>query len=96
MGKIGTAGVPSATFGTGSSTPRHSAVSRDKPVRRSAQDDDFVGVSTKNILNKLELMGLRERAGKQIRQGLKPDLFSIVYRPTKQLAEKHAQRRARV
>jgi hypothetical protein len=34
-----------------------SAVSRDKSVRRSAQDDDFVGVSTKNILNKLALMG---------------------------------------
>src|ERR1700733_1657429 len=35
-----------------------SAVSCDKSVRRSAQDDDFVGVSTKNILNKLALMGL--------------------------------------
>jgi hypothetical protein len=34
-----------------------SAVSRDKSVRRSAQDDDFVGVLTKNILNKLALMG---------------------------------------
>jgi hypothetical protein len=32
-----------------------SAVSRDKPVRRSAQDDNFVGVSTKNIPNKLAL-----------------------------------------
>jgi hypothetical protein len=32
-------------------------LSRDKTVRRSAQDDDFVGVSTKNILNKLALMG---------------------------------------
>jgi hypothetical protein len=29
-----------------------SAVSRDQSVRRSAQDDDFVGVLTKNILNK--------------------------------------------
>ena len=36
-----------------------SAVSRDKSVRRSAQDDDFVGVLTKNTLNKLALMGLR-------------------------------------
>src|SRR5580658_2329060 len=34
-----------------------SAVSRDKSVRRSAQDDDSVGVSTKNIPNKLALMG---------------------------------------
>jgi hypothetical protein len=32
-------------------------VSRDKSVRRSAQDDDFVGIVTKNILNKLALMG---------------------------------------
>jgi hypothetical protein len=32
-------------------------VSRDQSVRRSAQDDDFVGVLTKNILNKLALMG---------------------------------------
>jgi hypothetical protein len=33
-----------------------SAVSRDKSVRRCAQDDDSVGVSTKNIPNKLALM----------------------------------------
>jgi hypothetical protein len=26
-------------------------------VRRSAQDDDFVGILTENILNKLALMG---------------------------------------
>jgi hypothetical protein len=57
MGKISTAGVPSATFGTGSSTPRHKHCVTDKSVRRSAQDDDFVGVSTKNTLNKLALMG---------------------------------------
>src|ERR1700691_1030710 len=36
-----------------------SAASRDKSVRRSAQDDDLVGVLTKNTLNKLALMGLR-------------------------------------
>jgi hypothetical protein len=42
MGKISTLGVPSATLGTGSSTPRPSAVSRDKSVMRSAQDDVFV------------------------------------------------------
>ena len=36
-----------------------SAVSRDNSVRRFAQDDDFVGVLTKNILNELALMGLR-------------------------------------
>jgi hypothetical protein len=51
MGKISTAGVPSATLGTGSSTPRHKRCVTDKFVRRSAQDDDF-GVS-------LALMGLR-------------------------------------
>ena len=34
-----------------------SAVSRDQPVRRSAQDDDLLGVLTKNILDKLALMG---------------------------------------
>jgi hypothetical protein len=33
------------------------AVSRDKSVRRSAQDDVFVGVLKKTIQNKLELMG---------------------------------------
>jgi hypothetical protein len=32
-----------------------SAVSRDKSVKRSAQDDDFVGIWTKNILNELAL-----------------------------------------
>jgi hypothetical protein len=34
-----------------------SAVSRDQPVRRSAQDDDSVGSSKKNTLNKLALLG---------------------------------------
>jgi hypothetical protein len=48
MGKISTAGVLRLRA--------TSAVSRDKSARRSAQDDDF-GVSTKNILNKLALMG---------------------------------------
>jgi len=33
--------------------------SRDESVRRSAQDDDFVGVLKKNIPYKLVLMGLR-------------------------------------
>jgi hypothetical protein len=32
-------------------------VSRDKSVRRSAQDDDFVGILTRNFLNKLALTG---------------------------------------
>jgi hypothetical protein len=59
MGKISIAEVPSATLGTGSSTPRNRAVSRDKSVTRFAQDDDFVGVLTKSIPNKLALMGLR-------------------------------------
>ena len=36
-----------------------SAVSRDQSVRRSAQDDDSVGVLTKNILNKLANQPLR-------------------------------------
>jgi hypothetical protein len=31
-------------------------VSRDKPVKRSAQDDDFVGVLKKNIPSKLALI----------------------------------------
>jgi hypothetical protein len=34
-----------------------SAVSRDQFVRRSAQDDDSVGVLTENILDKLALYG---------------------------------------
>jgi hypothetical protein len=51
MGKI-------ASSGSFDSAPSN-AVSRDKSVRRSAQDDDLVGVLTKNIQNKLALMGLR-------------------------------------
>jgi hypothetical protein len=44
MGKMSAVGVPSAALGTGSSdSAPPSAVSRDKPVRRSAQDDVFVG-----------------------------------------------------
>jgi hypothetical protein len=35
------------------------AVSRDQSVRRSAQDDDFVAVLTKNILNELAITGRR-------------------------------------
>src|ERR1700691_5469747 len=34
-----------------------SAVSRDKSVRRSAQDDDFVGVLTKNTLIQVSAYG---------------------------------------
>ena len=49
MGKISTAGVLRLRA--------TSAVTDDKSVRRSAQDDDFVGVSTKDILNKSALMG---------------------------------------
>ena len=48
MGKISTAGVLRLRA--------TSAVSRDKSVRRSAQDDDFVGGLTKNIRNKLTLV----------------------------------------
>jgi hypothetical protein len=49
MGKISSPGVLRLRATT--------AVSRDKSVRRSAQDDDFVGVWTKNIPDKLALMG---------------------------------------
>jgi hypothetical protein len=45
MGEISTAGVLRLRA-TG-------AVTRDKSVRRFAQDDGFVGVLTKNILNKV-------------------------------------------
>ena len=48
MGKISTAGVLRLRA--------TSAVSRDRSVRRSAQDDDFVGVLTKNVPNKLALI----------------------------------------
>jgi hypothetical protein len=51
MGKISTAGVLRLRA--------TSAVSRDKSVKRSAQDDNFVEIMTKNILNKLALLGLR-------------------------------------
>jgi hypothetical protein len=51
IGKISTAGVLRLRA--------TSAVSRDKSVRRSAQDDNFVGIMTKNILSKLALLGLR-------------------------------------
>jgi hypothetical protein len=44
MGKISTAEVPSATLGTGSSTPRTKRCVTDKFERRFAQDDDFVWV----------------------------------------------------
>jgi hypothetical protein len=49
MGKISIAGVLRLRA--------TSAVSRDTSVRRSAQDDVFVGILKKNILNKLEPMG---------------------------------------
>ena len=45
-----------STFGSFDSAPS-SVVSRDRSVTRSAQDDDFVGVLTKNIQTKLALMG---------------------------------------
>jgi hypothetical protein len=45
-----------ASSGSFDSAPS-SAVSHDKSVRRSAQDDDFVGVLKKNIPNKLTHMG---------------------------------------
>jgi hypothetical protein len=47
-----------ASSGSFDSAPS-SAVSRDESVRRSAQDDVFVGVLKKHIPNKLALMGLR-------------------------------------
>jgi aminoglycoside 6'-N-acetyltransferase I len=57
MGKISTAGVLRLRA--------TSAVSRDT-ARRSAQDDDFVGVLTKNILDKLALMEIRVRPGEPL------------------------------
>jgi hypothetical protein len=65
-------------------------VSRDKPVKRSAQDDDFVGVLKKNIPKKVALMGRRPMspAVEKHFQGseeelpqwlLKPDRFAITY-----------------
>ena len=49
MGKISTPGVLRLRAS--------SAVSHDKSVTRSAQDDDFVGILKKNIPNRLVLMG---------------------------------------
>jgi hypothetical protein len=46
-----------STPGSFDSAPS-SAVSRDKSVRRSAQDDGFVAVVMKNSLNMLTLMRL--------------------------------------
>jgi hypothetical protein len=40
-----------------------SAMSRDKSVRRFAQDDDLVGILTKNLLNTLVRMGSRDNPG---------------------------------
>jgi hypothetical protein len=51
MGKISTAEVLRLRAS--------SAVSRDRSAKRFAQDDGFVGVLKKNILNELALMGLR-------------------------------------
>ena len=73
MGKLSSAEVPSATLGTGSSTPRHKRCVRDQSVRRSAQDDDSVGVLTKNILDKLALYGINRPSAvgrKAMPQGL--------------------------
>ncbi len=44
-----------------------SAVSRDKSVRRSAQDDDFVGVLTKNIPNQVSAYALKAAPFVQVR-----------------------------
>ena len=49
MGKISTLGVLRLRA--------QALCSRDKSERRSAQDDEFVGVLTKDILSKLALMG---------------------------------------
>jgi hypothetical protein len=47
-----------STPGSFDSAPS-SAVSRDKSVKRAAQDDGFVGVVMKNSQNRLTLMGHR-------------------------------------
>ena len=62
MGKISTVGVL-----------RLRAIKRmlrDTSVRRSAQDEDFVGVLTKKIPNKLALMGLRPGLLSDVPSGL--------------------------
>jgi hypothetical protein len=83
MGKISTAGVLRLRA--------TSAVSRNNSVRRSAQDDDFVGVSMKNILNKLALMGLRSWATKptavRIQHGCTPE-ERVIQRPLRDASER--------
>ena len=59
MGKMSILEVPSAALGTGSSDcAPPSPVSRDKSVRRFAQDDDFVANWTKNTQTKVARMGV--------------------------------------
>jgi hypothetical protein len=80
-----------------------SAASRDKSVRRSAQDDDFVGVLTKNIPNKLALMGLRQFSKGEpgapvpfLRRCCQTLSIAIPQRHTRMVwAPKHQQRRTR-
>jgi hypothetical protein len=57
MGEMSTSGFPRLLSGQALRLRATSAVSRDKSVRRSAQDDDFVWeLDEKNIL-KLALLG---------------------------------------
>jgi hypothetical protein len=56
-------------------------VSRDKSVKRFAQDDDFVGVLEKNTPSKLALMGLRPTQGDEERLGPATTLYRTVAFP---------------
>jgi hypothetical protein len=56
--KLRAAWVKQAPSGSFDSAPS-SAVSRDKSVPRSAQDDEFVGVLTKNIPKQVSVYGMK-------------------------------------
>ncbi len=56
----------------GPSTPRHKSCASDQSARRFAQDDDSVGVSTKNSLDKLALMGFGQSVSAEVRSHGKP------------------------
>jgi hypothetical protein len=56
-----------------------SAVARDKSVRRSAQDDDFVGALAKNIQSKLALMRTYKEGRSRKKQGLALDFVGAWY-----------------
>jgi hypothetical protein len=88
MGRIGTAEVLRLRA--------TSALARDKSVGRSAQDDDSVAVLTKNILDKLALLGRSgfvegtewiPRQSSVLGRGRLPGLF-VAPRPGHQLTDR--------